>query len=474
MRVGIVGAGPAGMTAAYELAKAGAQIELFEGSPDVGGMAKSISLWGQTVDLGPHRFFSSDTRINRIWLEVAGHDYDMVDRLTRILYKNKLFYYPLRPFNALQNLGLCEALLCLASYGKEQFQPTPAGKEPTFEDWVVSRFGRRLFSIFFKTYSEKLWGIPCSELDADFAAQRIKKFSLMEAVKSAFGLGATQHKTLVDQFAYPHGGTGSIYHRMADRCREMNGLIHTNTPVKRVVLDRNRAVGIALPDGTVKTFDHVVSSMLLTDLVSRMDHVPETVTQALSRLRFRNTVIVFLRVQGPDLFKDNWLYVHSTGLATGRITNFRNWTPHLYGEHSDTVLALEYWCYNEDPLWHLHNGEIQAQAAKDLQASGLLRDRAILDGHVVRIENSYPVYARGYKEPLTIVTGYLRSIQNLSVIGRYGAFKYNNQDHSMLMGLLAAQNIVQGANHNLWDINTDYEYQESSVITKVGLVEKTR
>ncbi len=474
MKVGIIGAGPAGMTAAYELSKAGVLIELFESSSAVGGMAKSISLWNQTIDLGPHRFFSSDTRINRIWLEVAGNDYDMVDRLTRILYKNKLYHYPLKPFNALLNLGLAEAIRCMASYGKERVRPTPLGDNPSFEDWVVSRFGRRLFNIFFKTYSEKLWGISCSELDADFAAQRIKKFSLMEAVKSAFGLGATQHKTLVDQFAYPHGGTGSIYNRMAKKCQEMNGKIHLNTPVRRVVHAHSQTIGIELADGSVKTFDHVISSMPITDLVSRMDGVPQTVSQALGRLRFRNTVIVFLRVQGPDLFKDNWLYVHSAGLATGRITNFRNWTPHIYGTQSDTVLALEYWCYHEDCLWRLHDEDIRAQAVKDLTASGLLKNRAVLDGHIVRIENSYPVYARGYKEPLAVVADYLKTVRNLSLIGRYGAFKYNNQDHSMLMGLLAAQNIAKGERHNLWAINTDYEYQESSVITKVGLVEKAR
>jgi protoporphyrinogen oxidase len=472
MRVGIIGAGPAGITAAYQLAKAGVTVEVFEGSSAVGGMARTIELLGQKVDLGPHRFFSSDPRINRIWLEVAGQDYEMVGRLTRILYKNRFFYYPLKPLNALANLGVFEAVRCVASYARELLAPTPLSATPTFEEWVVSRFGRRLFAIFFQAYSEKLWGIPCAELDADFAAQRIKKFSLLEAVKGAFGLGTTRHKTLVDLFAYPHGGTGSIYARMADQCRARGGTIHLGTPVKRVVVDQKTATGIELADGTCIAFDHVISCMPLTQLVGRMDDLPPPVADALPQLRFRNTILVYLRINGSDLFKDNWLYVHARELATGRITNFRNWVPQLYGSSGDTVLALEYWCYTRDALWRQPDAELIALATAEIGASSLLGRHAVCEGAVVRLENSYPVYACGYKTPLAVVSGYLKGIRNLSVIGRYGAFKYNNQDHSILMGALAAQNIAEGADHDLWSVNTDDEYQESSVITKVGLVAK--
>ncbi len=471
MRVGIIGAGPAGMTVAYELTKAGVEVEVFESSPSVGGMAKSISLWGQTVDLGPHRFFSSDTRVNSLWLEVAGKDYSMVNRLTRILYKGKFFYYPLKPFNALLNLGFLETARCLISYAIRLFVSKKHNPEPTFEEWVASRFGQRLFTLFFKTYSEKLWGIPCAELDADFAAQRIKKFSLIEALKDAFGLDASKHKTLVDQFAYPHGGTGSIYARMAKFCEKHGNQIHLNTPAKRVVTESGRAVGIELNDGTVKRFDRVVSCMPITHLVSRMDTVPEAVRQALPRLRFRNTIVVHLQIDCSDLFRDNWLYVHSTELQTGRISNFRNWVPQLYGKLSETVVALEYWCYSEDTLFSKPDNELIAIASDELRLSGLLSGHSVLEGHVVRLENSYPVYAKGYREPLATVAAYLKSIENLCVIGRYGAFKYNNQDHSILMGYLAAQNISQGTDHDLWAINTDYDYQEASKITEVGLVE---
>ena len=467
--VGIVGGGPAGMTAAYELVKAGCDVEVFEASSAVGGMAKSIDLWGRTVDLGPHRFFSHDSRVNRLWLEVVGRDYEMIDRLTRILYKGKFYHYPLRPFNALGNLGLREAALCLASYAREGIAPTRMGDPPSFEEWVVRRFGRRLFGIFFKTYSEKLWGIPCSDLDADFAAQRIKKFSLLEAMKSAIGVGAVRHKTLADQFAYPRGGSGAVYQRMAASCEARGGRVHLNTPVRRVVCEGARAVGVELACGRRVTFDHVISSMPITDLIAEMADVPAAVSAACGQLRFRNTILVYLRMPRRDLFPDHWLYVHAAELTTGRITNFRNWTSRDPSACGETILALEYWCYSDDPIW-IETDEALIDLARDeVSRAGLDGGEGAVEGRVVRIPNAYPVYAKGYRAPLAVVTAHLKAIQGLSVIGRYGAFKYNNQDHSILMGMLAAQNIHEGARNDLWAINTDYEYQESSRITMSGL-----
>ncbi len=471
MKVGIIGAGPAGITAAFELSKRGFDVEVFESSDAVGGMARTIECWDQKFDLGPHRFFSSDARVNRVWLEAACGNYAMVNRLTRIFYNSKFFFYPLKPFNALVNLGPFEALRCVMSYVRAVLAPAPLSATPTFEEWVVRRFGRRLFLIFFKTYSEKLWGIPCQSLDADFAAQRIKKFSLSEALLSAFHLGGKNHKTLVDLFAYPLGGTGSIYETMAGECLRRGGKIHLNTPVKRVVVNGGKVSGIQLESGGVVACDHVISCMPVTDLVGRMDAVPVPVADALSQLDFRNTILVFLLIKGSDLFKDNWLYVHSPDLATGRITNFRNWVPELYGESADTVVALEYWCNTGDARWRQSDAELIALATAEMQRSGLLSAHTVLDGKVTRLKNSYPVYSLGYKEPLSAVVDYLKGIDGLTPIGRYGAFKYNNQDHSILMGVLAAENIADGAGHDLWAVNTDDEYQESSVITSTGLVE---
>lgn len=464
--VGVVGAGPAGLTAAYELAKRGIGVEVFEAQSSVGGMARSFALWGQIVDLGPHRFFSTDPRVNRIWLEIADGRYDMVDRLTRIYYNETFFDYPLRAFNALAGLGPVEALRCLASYARAV--ASPLADDTSFENWVVNRFGRRLFEIFFKSYSEKLWGISCQALDADFAAQRIKKFSLREAIKSALAPGRSNHKTLVDQFAYPTEGTGFIYERMAQRIEALGGRIHRDTRVTEVDVAGARPA-LTIGDGTIRTFDHIVSSMPITSLVERMDP-PDAVRANLAHLTFRNTILVYLEIEGQELFPDQWIYVHAANLKTGRITNFRNWLPSLCGSSPNTILCLEYWCYDEDAIWRAPQDELVALATEEIRATGLIGQRAVRNGRTLKLPKCYPVYARGYRTQLAPVETFLSGFDRLSVIGRYGAFKYNNQDHSILMGLLAAENIAGGASHDLWAINTDYEYQEASLITKTGLV----
>jgi protoporphyrinogen oxidase len=471
MRVAVIGAGPAGMTAGYELAKHIKDVDVYEAGASVGGMAKTIDLWNQKIDIGPHRFFSNDTRINELWLEVAGKDYEMVDRLTRIYYNKKFFHYPIKAFDALKNLGIFTAAGCVISYGLEKLSPTK--DTSTFEGWVTNRFGKKLYSIFFKTYTEKLWGIPCDVLDADFAAQRIKKFSLGEAMKSAIFGNSGKHKTLVDQFAYPHGGTGMVYERMAEFVNNKGGRVHLKTPIKRVLAKNNKAYALELEDGTIKEYDHIISSMPLSLMVARLPEVPENIKQAANSLKFRNTIIVYLNVQAKDLFPDNWLYVHSADLRMGRLTNFRNWIPQINGKEQSTICALEYWCYDEDDFWKWDDAKLIALGKEELRKTGLIGNAEISDGSVYRIHRCYPVYGTGYKETLKPVEDYVSSIENLHVIGRYGAFKYNNQDHSILMGLLAAENILKGTKHNLWEINTDYDsYQESSVITKTGLQKK--
>ncbi|HLW35207.1 MAG TPA: FAD-dependent oxidoreductase [Chthoniobacterales bacterium] len=468
--VAIIGAGPAGITAAYQLVKSGIRTEVFEAAPSVGGLARTIDLWNQKVDLGPHRFFSSDPRVNKVWLEVMGDDYEMVNRLTRIYYKGRFFYYPLKPFNALANLGVLEAMRCMTSYGVQRFRR--CNEQDCFETWVVGRFGRRLFEIFFKTYSEKLWGIGCQELDADFAAQRIKKLSLLEAIKNSLFTGnGNQHKTLVDQFAYPHNGSGEVYRRMAAFVRNNGGSVECKQPVHRVLVKDRRAIGLEFENGEQRFFDQVISTMPLNLLVTRLANVPDRIVAAANSLRFRNTILVYLKVESTRLFKDNWLYIHSPELRTGRITNFRNWAPQLYGDEPSSILALEYWCNNEDPLWSEKDDRLIDLAKNELNKTGLTNKAVISAGYVHRIPRCYPVYVRGYKNALEPVEQYLKQIDGLTVIGRYGSFKYNNQDHSILMGVLAAENIAQDAKlHDLWQINTDYEYQESAVISKTGLV----
>jgi protoporphyrinogen oxidase len=467
-KVAVIGAGPAGMTAAYELSKYGLHVEVFEGAPAVGGMSRTIDLWDQKVDLGSHRFFSSDLKVNTLWLEVVGSRYRMINRLSRIYYKRTFFHYPLRAFNALFGLGLFEAVRCVASYGLLRLNPHK--DESNFDKWVENRFGHRLFSIFFKSYSEKLWGLPCSQIDADFAKQRIKKFSLSEAIKRAFFKPKTsKHQTLVDQFAYPYEGTGMVYEEMAKRVTQQGNKISLGVRVKSVLEKAGKAYGIELENGETKLFDHIVSTMPITNLVTGLN-APESVRQAAGQLTFRNTILVYLEIEGPNPFPDQWIYVHSPELRTGRISNFRNWVPELVGNAQTTILCLEYWCYDSDSIWHESEEAVVAMATAEIEKTALIKRGVVKRGKMIRVPKCYPVYKSGYRDLLKPVEAYLRTVGNLTPIGRYGAFKYNNQDHSILMGMLAAENIAKGTTHDLWSINTDYNYQEAAIISETGLV----
>lgn len=462
------------MTAAYQLSKKLgdqlSQLDVYELGEQVGGLSRTLDLWDQKVDLGPHRFFSRDPRINSLWLEVVRDQYDIVNRQTRIYYNQRFFDYPIRAFNALKGLGILEAFRCVLSYILERLSPTR--DTSTFEGWVTSRFGKRLYAIFFKTYTERLWGIPCTELDSDFAAQRIKKLNLFEAIKNALLQGkGKQHATLVDQFAYPLGGTGSVYLSMQSMIEARGGKVWLRTGVKKVLTREGQLRALELEDGLEVEYDHIISTMPISLLVERLPEVPAEVKASAQKLRFRNTLLVYLEIGESDLFTDQWLYIHDPSVSFGRVSNFRNWVPELCGKQQSTILCLEYWCNFGDALWELEEEELVELATREIVVSGLAPEGSVLRGKVVRLPRCYPVYFMGYREAMAPVESYLSSIPGLHVIGRYGAYKYNNQDHSMLMGMRVAENILDHAGHELWEINTDYEvYQESSIITKTGLV----
>jgi len=464
-RIIVIGAGPAGLAAAYELCQRGRSVTVLEASPHIGGLCRSLELWDQIVDLGPHRFFSSEPIVNELWKDLVGERYSIVRRLTRIHYRERFFHYPLQPLDALVKLGPVTAVRCLASYATSRLRRAPI---QSFEDWVVQRFGRTLFEIFFKTYSEKVWGIPCARIDADWAAQRIKTLSLAGAVKAAFvGNRGGKHRTLLDEFAYPDGGTGSIYQELAERIRAHGGEIRLQSPVAAVVADavagRLAARGVRLSGGEVLEASHVVSTMPVTLMAKTIEQAPPGILAACDRLYYRNTILVYVEVARRDLFPDNWIYVHSPLVHHGRITNFRNWGTSLTRDRDTSILCLEFWCFDDDAIWRAEDSSLGTLAITELCGLGVVRNAAeCRRTHVVRLRRSYPVYETGYLETLRPLQEFCSSVTNLLAIGRSGAFKYNNQDHSLHMGLLAARQILTGKDQRLWEVNTDGAYQEQS------------
>jgi protoporphyrinogen oxidase len=468
-KVIIIGAGPAGLSCAYELSKNDVQVIVFESSDYVGGMARSFDLWGQIVDLGPHRFFSKQTEVNTFFKELIKEDFTLVNRQTRIFYNGKYFQYPLKFGNVLYNLSLITIFKILWDYLIQIINPIKNPKN--LEEWISKRFGKKLYTIFFKHYSEKLWGIKCTQIDAEWAAQRIKTLSLSQAIISAiFNNKDNKHKTLVDQFAYPKNGTGTLYKRASESIEKNKGSVILKTSIKRVLLDKDnkKAFGVELNDGSIIEADYVVSTMPLTNLIKGFNNTPANINNAINSLYFRNTILVYFEIDTKKLFEDNWLYVHSPDVKLGRITNFRNWCPTLTKDKDTTILALEYWCFEEDELWKQNNDYIINLAKTELLSINLCNEKNnIINSKIIRVPKCYPVYETGYRENLDIIINYLKSIESLFPIGRYGSFKYNNQDHSILMGIMAANKINNNSQIDLWEINTDTEYQEEGKIKDV-------
>lgn len=463
----IIGAGPAGVSAAYTLIEQNFEVEVFEASAEIGGMSKSFDLWGQRVDLGPHRFFSKDPRINAFFDTVVKDEFTTVNRLTRIYYKNRYFDYPLRLFNVLGNLRIDTILSILFDYGRQKLLPI---KNPdTFEKWVTNRFGKKLYTIFFKNYTEKLWGISCTKIDSDWAAQRIKGLSLFQAVLSALKRNkGNKHKTLVDQFSYPKGGTGVLYEKAVDHIKSKGGKVYLSTPIQKLIIENNVCKGVVTADGIKHVANHVISSMPITSLLKGMPDVPLSIQKAAANLYFRNTILVYLEVEQQDLFKDNWIYIHSPDVKHGRITNFRNWCPSLNGSKTSSILCMEFWAFEDDDIWTASDAYLSKIGTEELLKLNLVDAKEyIKQTKIIRVPKCYPVYEIGYDTHLEKIQNYFDGVDGITPIGRYGAFKYNNQDHSILMGVLAAENLIYDRSVDLWEINTDTEYQEDGEVKDV-------
>ncbi|MBE9187119.1 NAD(P)/FAD-dependent oxidoreductase [Microcoleus sp. LEGE 07076] len=458
--VAIVGAGPAGLTAAYELVKQGIVPVVLEKGDKVGGIARTETYKGYRFDIGGHRFYTKVAAVQQLWQEVLGNEFIKVPRLSRIFYRGKFFNYPISAFNTLFNLGIIESALIVLSYLKVRIWPLR--EEKTFEQWVINRFGERLYKTFFKTYTEKVWGIPCSEIQADWAAQRIKGLSLTTAIINAL-FGSNDTKTLIKEFDYPALGPGMMWEKFAEAVESKEGKVYLDTKVISFEREGNKIKSItAEQNGELVQYsaDHFITSMPISALVARMKpQPPEEVLHAARSLKYRDFLIVALIVDRKDLFPDNWIYIHSPEVKVGRIQNFKNWSAALVPDASKSCLGMEYFCSVGDDIWEMSDAELVELATRELVGLGLATTADVEDGVVIRQHKAYPVYDGEYRGHLRVLEDFLKGIENLQTIGRNGMHRYNNQDHSMLTGMLAVRNIL-GEKHDLWDVNTERSYYE--------------
>jgi protoporphyrinogen oxidase len=459
----IIGAGPAGLTAAYELSKNGVPAVVLEADNVVGGLASTAKYKGYLFDIGGHRFFTKWDEVNQIWHEILGEKFLKRPRLSRIYYRKKFFYYPLKPANALLGLGLLESVRIVASYLRTRLFPSAV--EENLEQWVSNRFGRRLYEIFFKTYTEKVWGVRCTEIRAEWAAQRIKGLSLAMAIRNAFfKQKKPKVKTLIDQFRYPERGPGQMWETLSDRLQDHGYPVLLGRPVVRIC-HNGRGVTHVVTRGSegddAFRGTHFISSMPIRELIHALDPpAPEEIQSAANSLRYRDFLIVSLIINRKDLVPDNWIYVHEPGVRVGRIQNFKNWSPAMVPDPNKTCLGMEYFVFENDDLWSSPDQQLIELAKREIVELGLAQAGEIEDGTVVRMRKAYPMYDTGWAEQVAKIRQYLESyLPNLQLVGRNGMHKYNNQDHSMMTALCAARNIL-GEHHDLWAINSEPDYHE--------------
>lgn len=465
--VAIVGAGPAGVTAAYQLQQISPRYRpvIYESGCLIGGIARTESHNGFRFDIGGHRFFTKVPEVEAVWNAVLGDDFITVPRLSRIYYKGRYFDYPLKLFNALWNTGPYEAVAIVLSYAKWRLRPHPV--EETFEQWVINRFGARLYNHFFRSYTQKVWGIPPSQIRADWAAQRIKDLSLLRAISNALG-GSRDTTSLIEKFKYPRLGPGMMWERMSDQVRDNGGAVNLNHEVVRVLRDgtRIKALEVRATDDTGKErtelveADHFINSAALSDLIEMFDPPPlEEVRTAARQLKYRDFVIVTLILDRPDPFPDNWIYVHDPNVSVGRIQNFRAWSPDMLPNPRQSSIGMEYFCNQDDAIWQMDDDQLARMAANELESLGLAEKKSVTDWAIIRQKKAYPVYDADYASALQVIREWLEKLENFQTVGRNGLHRYNNQDHSMLTAMLAAKNIV-GERHDLWGVNVERSYQE--------------
>ncbi len=472
--VAIIGAGPAGLTAAYQLVKAGKTVAIIEQDPVyVGGISRTVEHEGYRFDIGGHRFFSKSQAVVDLWNEILPDDFIQRPRMSRIYYEGKFYSYPLRAFEALGNLGILRSTACMASYLWRRAFPIREVK--SFEDWTTNQFGNKLYSIFFKTYTEKVWGMPCNEMSADWAAQRIKGLSLMGAVVDGFkrSLGFNKRpndgqavKTLLETFRYPRLGAGMMWDAARDKIiASGNGVVFMGHSLDRLASDGKGGWSLTAqgPGGLlqIRAAD-TISSVPMRELAKRLHPLPTSTLQA-SKLRYRDFLTVALMIDSEDLFPDNWIYIHDSKVKVGRVQNFRSWSPEMVPDPKVACVGLEYFCFEGDGLWSAPDAELVELAKREMEILDLVDPAKVIGGAVVRQEKAYPVYDEDYAENVAAMRHELEErFPTLHLVGRNGMHRYNNQDHAMMTAMLTAENILAGKRvYDTWCVNEDAEYHEA-------------
>ena len=464
----VIGAGPAGLTAAYQLGKAGRTATVVEADTVVGGISRTATANGWRFDIGGHRFFTKVKPVSALWHEILpDEDFLLRPRMSRIFYKGKFYDYPLKAFNALGNLGIIEALRCVLSYVWVRLNPPK--DQSKFEGYVAARFGWRLYRTFFKTYTEKVWGVPADELEADWAAQRIKNLSLFGAIWNAITPSRNQKDitSLIEEFEYPRHGPGMMWERCHQLVEGQGSSVHFQRKVVKIRHADGAATEVVTdgPEGAVThPCTEVISSMPIPLLVEAMDPpAPEDVVLAAKSLGFRDFLTVALVVPEADGFPDNWIYIHAPEVEVGRVQNFGSWSPEMIKEPGMTCLGLEYFVNEGDELWVSSDEDLVEQATREMITLGLLKPDRVTEGFVVRMPKAYPMYDATYKDNVNILRQWLATnTANVHPVGRNGMHRYNNQDHSMYTAMLTVENIVDGTTHDVWEVNVEAEYHEES------------
>ncbi len=471
--VAIIGAGPAGLTAGYLLTKQGKTVAIIEKDDTyVGGISRTVEHEGYRFDIGGHRFFSKSKQVVDLWDEILPDDFIQRPRMSRIYYEGKFYSYPLRAFEALSNLGILRSTACMVSYLR--YKLFPVAEVKSFEDWTTNQFGHKLYSIFFKTYTEKVWGMPCNEMSADWAAQRIKGLSLWSAVvdglKRSMGLNKKPNdgqaaKTLLETFRYPRLGPGMMWDAARDKIVAAGGTVIMGHGLEQLASDgaggwRMSANG---PDGKIViTAKDAISSAPMRELAARLHPLPDTTLNA-SKLKYRDFLTVALKIKSDDLFPDNWIYIHDDQVQVGRVQNFRSWSPEMVPDKDVACVGLEYFCFEGDGLWASSDDDLIALATKEMNILGLCDPSDVIGGAVVRQEKAYPVYDEDYAANVEAMRQELEAkFPSLHLVGRNGMHRYNNQDHAMMTAMLTTENILAGKRvYDTWCVNEDAEYHEA-------------